>query len=143
MATTRSRQSQALRLSPLPHDNVTIPSLQLLIFPPHVPPLGFLIVIPLPRFEDTPSLPLIQVNVSFVVVEGQLYAGTALQSFSQLLVFTMLPNPFNRQPLMYTYLPPADPTNPRNLGHKTFAIVREEMGGGWGIGNGRWELREV
>ena len=96
------------------------------------PPYPF----PLPRFEDIPSLPLIQVNVSFVVVEGQLYAGTVLQSFSQLLVFTMLPNPFNRQPLMYTYLPPADPTNPRNLGHKTFAIVREAEAGAGTRGSG-------
>ena len=65
-------------------------------------------------------------NVSFVVVEGQLNAGSPSQPFSQLLVFTMLPNPFNRQPLLYTYLPPADANNPRNLGHKTFAVVSDE-----------------
>jgi hypothetical protein len=75
------------------------------------------------KLKDDPSLPLIQVNASFVIVEGQLIVGSPSSHFSQQAAFTLLPNPNGRQSYGYTANAPADSTHPRSLGHKAFAIV--------------------
>ena len=94
----------------------------LLPFPPCTPPC---------RLKDDPSLPVIAVNASFVVVEGQLIVGSSSSHFSQRAAFTLLPNPNGRLPYLYTANAPADASHPRSLGHKAFAIVSgEEQGGG-------------
>ncbi|CAI6007157.1 unnamed protein product [Closterium sp. NIES-64] len=75
------------------------------------------------KIEDTPSRPLVQVNASFVIVEGQLIAGSSAKHFSQKVVFTLTHNPNGRAPYQYTANAPADPANPRNFGHKAFVVV--------------------
>ncbi|CAI5510161.1 unnamed protein product [Closterium sp. Naga37s-1] len=73
--------------------------------------------------KDTTLRPVIQVNASFVIVEGQLIAGNSTNHFSQKVVFTLTPNPNGRAPYQYTANAPADPANPRNFGHKAFVVV--------------------
>ncbi|CAI5520036.1 unnamed protein product [Closterium sp. Naga37s-1] len=76
------------------------------------------------KIEDTTARPLVQVNASFVIVEGQLIAGSSTKHFSQKVVFTLTPNPNGRAPYQYTANAPADPSNPRNFGNKAFVVVR-------------------
>lgn len=79
--------------------------------------------------EDVPSR-VYNVTASFVVVKGQLVAGSLTKQFSAYLSFLLVPNPNNR--LGLTVSAPAFPnrTNTErvnssaNIGHKAFAVVR-------------------
>ncbi|CAI7748593.1 unnamed protein product [Closterium sp. NIES-53] len=75
------------------------------------------------KIEDTVSRPVVAVNASFVIVEGQLIAGSSAKHFSQKAIFTLTHNPNGRAPYQYTANAPADPANPRNFGHKAFVVV--------------------
>ena len=76
---------------------------------------------------------MIEVQAQFIIVQGRLSAGSASQQFSQRLFFTLLPNPDGRSGYLFTSSPPADVTNPRDLGHKAFVVVS-----GWRM-EGVWE----
>ncbi|CAI5467409.1 unnamed protein product [Closterium sp. Yama58-4] len=75
-------------------------------------------------FEDTPSLPLLLLNASFILLQGRLAIGAQQQHFSQRAVLTLTPNPSARAPLLVSDPLPADAANPRNLGHKALAVKR-------------------
>ena len=73
---------------------------------------------------DSPALPNITVQAHYVVVTGQLSIGTPTQHFSQHISIELTPNlEGNRTTFKFTSFPPADPTYPRNLGHKALAVV--------------------
>jgi len=74
------------------------------------------------KFQDDPATPSLEVQASFVLVQGRLTIGTTTQQFRQKATITLTPNPNNRAPLGYTN-PPADPKNPRDLGHKAFVVI--------------------
>ncbi|CAI5525201.1 unnamed protein product [Closterium sp. Naga37s-1] len=74
------------------------------------------------RVQDSPSLPTIEVQAAFIIVQGRLSAGTTATPFSRLALFTLLPSK-SRANFTLTDLAPADPLNPRNLGHKAFIVV--------------------
>ncbi len=60
---------------------------------------------------------------NFVIVEGQLVIGTENKQFSQKAIIELTPNK-KRSPYSYTSTPPADRENPRDLGYKSFVVVR-------------------
>ncbi|CAI7772076.1 unnamed protein product [Closterium sp. NIES-53] len=74
------------------------------------------------RVLDSPSLPRVEVQAAFIIVQGRLSAGSTATPFSRLALFTLLPSP-SRANYTLTDLAPADPLNPRNLGHKAFIVV--------------------
>ncbi|CAI5525352.1 unnamed protein product [Closterium sp. Naga37s-1] len=74
------------------------------------------------RVLDSPSLPRVEVQAAFIIVQGRLSAGSTATPFSRLALFTLLPSP-SRANFTLTDLAPADPLNPRNLGHKAFIVV--------------------
>ncbi|CAI5468813.1 unnamed protein product [Closterium sp. Yama58-4] len=73
------------------------------------------------RVLDSPSLPTIEVQAAFIIVQGRLSAGTTATPFTRLALFTLLPSK-SRANYSLTDLAPADPLNPRNLGHKAFIV---------------------
>lgn len=75
------------------------------------------------RLLDDPSVPQLYVKANYILVEGQLFAGTASQPYRQKAIFELTPAP-GRKNLQYTFSLPAEPQYPRNLGHKVFAVVR-------------------
>ncbi|GJP61931.1 hypothetical protein CLOP_g19052 [Closterium sp. NIES-67] len=74
------------------------------------------------RVQDSPSLPRVEVQATFIIVQGRLSVGSSDAPFRRLALFTLLPSP-GRRNFSLTDLPPADPQNPRNLGHKAFIVV--------------------
>ncbi|CAI5515198.1 unnamed protein product [Closterium sp. Naga37s-1] len=103
--------------------NATIPcGLAVLLNVPSVV-LSTLTIRGMLKIRDTTLRPLVAVNASFVIVEGQLIAGNSTNHFSQRVVFTLTPNPNGRAPYQYSGNAPADPSNPRNFGHKAFVVV--------------------
>ncbi|CAI5505676.1 unnamed protein product [Closterium sp. Naga37s-1] len=73
---------------------------------------------------DDPSLPKIHVRAAYIMVFGRLTAGEPSAHFSSRVTFTLYQN-FKQQraPYALQFHKPADPGNPRDLGHKTFAVV--------------------
>jgi hypothetical protein len=70
---------------------------------------------------DDPSLPVISVNATAIIVFGQLTIGTEAQSFSQRVNITLFANGTREQ---YITSPlPATPNSPQSLGEKVFAVV--------------------
>ncbi|GJP48947.1 hypothetical protein CLOM_g8217 [Closterium sp. NIES-68] len=61
-------------------------------------------------------------KANYIVVMGKLTAGEPSRHFSSRLAFTLFPTA-NRKPFQLTKLAPADPGNPRDLGHKAFIVV--------------------
>ncbi|CAI5504733.1 unnamed protein product [Closterium sp. Naga37s-1] len=81
--------------------------------------------LPLPhRILDDPSLPKINVRAAYIMVFGRLTAGEPNAHFSSRVTFTLFQN-FKQQRASYAlqFYKPSDPGNPRDLGHKTFAVV--------------------
>ncbi|GJP81332.1 hypothetical protein CLOP_g11497 [Closterium sp. NIES-67] len=75
---------------------------------------------------DSPKLPHIRVKARFILVMGRLTAGSASRQLSSRLTVTLHPNTGysgGRKPYMLRKVPPADRGNPRDLGHKAFAVV--------------------
>lgn len=85
--------------------------------------LGLLRIQGLLSFLDSPTLPQIYVKANYVLVEGQLFIGTAAFPYRQKAIIELTPHP-TRANFQYTFAPPAEPAYPRNLGHKVFAVVR-------------------
>eukprot|EP00271_Cylindrocystis_brebissonii_P014265 TRINITY_DN35570_c0_g1_i1.p1 TRINITY_DN35570_c0_g1~~TRINITY_DN35570_c0_g1_i1.p1 ORF type:complete len:1629 (-),score=236.92 TRINITY_DN35570_c0_g1_i1:1352-6238(-) len=80
------------------------------------------------KFKDDPLLPTVRVVAHYVVVEGQLSIGTASAQYSQKAIIELSPNlENNRNGLTFTSFAPADPLNPRALGHKAFATVGGQL----------------
>ncbi|GJP29908.1 hypothetical protein CLOM_g20367 [Closterium sp. NIES-68] len=79
------------------------------------------------RVQDGPSLPLVQLNASFVLLQGRLAIGAQQQHFSQRAVIALTPNPNARAPLLFSSAAPADERNPRNLGHKALAVIGGQL----------------
>lgn len=63
------------------------------------------------------------VTACFILVEGQMVIGTAAKQFRSKIVFTLAPNPNGRAEYSGSFNPPADPENPRGLGHKAFVVM--------------------
>ncbi|GJP36650.1 hypothetical protein CLOM_g21134 [Closterium sp. NIES-68] len=103
--------------------NATIPCGQAVLLNVPAVVLTTLTIRGMLKIEDTPSRPLVAVNASFVIVEGQLLVGSSARHFSQKAVFTLTPNPNGRNNYLYTANAPADASNPRNFGHKAFVVV--------------------
>ncbi|CAI5526904.1 unnamed protein product [Closterium sp. Naga37s-1] len=76
------------------------------------------------RILDDPSLPKISVRAAYIMVFGRLTAGEPDKHFSNRVTFTLFQN-FKQQRASYAlqFYKPSDPNNPRDLGHKTFAVV--------------------
>lgn len=75
------------------------------------------------KFQDDPSTPSLEIQASFVLVQGRLTIGTPSQQFQQRATITLTPNPSRRAPYAYTSNSPADAQNPRDLGHKAFVVI--------------------
>lgn len=75
------------------------------------------------KFLDDPTLPRVAVYASFVIVEGRFIIGNPGAQYSQKAYIELTPNPNGRADFLYTARAPADAANPRNLGHKAFAVV--------------------
>jgi hypothetical protein len=74
------------------------------------------------RLWDDPSLPVISINATAIVVFGQLTIGTEMQQFSQRVTVTLFANGTSEQ---YITSPlPATASSPVSLGEKVFAAVR-------------------
>lgn len=102
--------------------NATIPCGKVVILDVANVTLGLLRVQGLLKFLDDPSLPRIYVQAYYVLVEGQLFIGSASQPYRQKAIIELNPHPM-RATLKYTFALPAEPAYPRNLGHKVFAVV--------------------
>ncbi|CAI5467058.1 unnamed protein product [Closterium sp. Yama58-4] len=74
------------------------------------------------RVLDSPSLPTVEVQAAFIIVQGRLSVGSTATPFSRLAIFTLLPSP-SRVEYTLTDLAPAEPLYQRNLGHKAFIVV--------------------
>ncbi|CAI5484158.1 unnamed protein product [Closterium sp. Yama58-4] len=73
---------------------------------------------------DSPKLPKIHVRANYIMVFGRLTAGEPDKHFAGRVTFTMFQNFLGgRKPYQLKYQSPADKGNPRDLGHKTFAVV--------------------
>ncbi|CAI5945107.1 unnamed protein product [Closterium sp. NIES-64] len=74
---------------------------------------------------DDPSLPKIHVRAAYIMVFGRLTAGEPDKHFSNRVTFMLFQN-FKQSRASYAlqFYKPSDPNNPRDLGHKTFAVVR-------------------
>ncbi|CAI5991618.1 unnamed protein product [Closterium sp. NIES-64] len=75
---------------------------------------------------DSPKLPHIRVRARFILVMGRFTAGSAARQLSSHLTVTLHPNTGfsgGRKPYKLRKVPPADARNPRDLGHKAFAVV--------------------
>ncbi|CAI5461032.1 unnamed protein product [Closterium sp. Yama58-4] len=78
------------------------------------------------KVVDSPKLPHIRVRARFILVMGRFTAGSASRQLSSRLTVTLHPNmgfSGGRKPYKLRRVPPADPRNPRDLGHKAFAVV--------------------
>lgn len=75
------------------------------------------------KFQDDSSTPTIEIQASFVLVQGRLTIGTPSQQFRQKATITLTPNPNGRAPYAYTSNSPADTQYPRDFGHKAFVVV--------------------
>jgi len=76
------------------------------------------------RIKDDPSLPSVSLAASFIIVGGRFIAGTSEKQFSQKAVFTLLPQPQRQSGVPYRRERHRQtPQNPRDLGHKAFAVV--------------------
>ncbi|CAI5941373.1 unnamed protein product [Closterium sp. NIES-64] len=77
------------------------------------------------RIADDPSLPKIHVRAAYIMVFGRLTAGEPDKHFSNRVTFMLFQN-FKQSRASYAlqFYKPSDPNNPRDLGHKTFAVVR-------------------
>ncbi|CAI5941385.1 unnamed protein product [Closterium sp. NIES-64] len=73
---------------------------------------------------DSPKLPKIHVRANYIMVFGRLTAGEPDKHFAGRVTFTLFQNFMGgRKPYQLKYQSPADKGNPRDLGHKTFAVV--------------------
>ncbi|CAI5505675.1 unnamed protein product [Closterium sp. Naga37s-1] len=73
---------------------------------------------------DSPKLPKIHVRANYIMVFGRLTAGEPEKHFAGRVTFTLFQNFMGgRKPYQLKYQSPADKGNPRDLGHKTFAVV--------------------
>ncbi|CAI7901316.1 unnamed protein product, partial [Closterium sp. NIES-53] len=73
--------------------------------------------------RDSPKLPRIHVRANYIMVFGRLTAGEPNMHFAGRLTFTLFQNfKGKRKPYELKYQSPADKENPRNMGHKTFAV---------------------
>ncbi|CAI5484157.1 unnamed protein product [Closterium sp. Yama58-4] len=76
------------------------------------------------KILDDPSLPKIHVRAAYIMVFGRLTAGEPDNHFSNRVTFTLFQNfKERRAPYALQFYKPSDPNNPRDLGHKTFAVV--------------------
>ncbi|CAI7859030.1 unnamed protein product [Closterium sp. NIES-54] len=76
------------------------------------------------KIRDSPKLPRIHVRANYIMVFGRLTAGEPNMHFAGRLTFTLFQNfKGKRKPYELKYQSPADKENPRNMGHKTFAVV--------------------
>ncbi|CAI5994807.1 unnamed protein product [Closterium sp. NIES-65] len=77
------------------------------------------------KIADDPSLPKIHVRAAYIMVFGRLTAGEPDKHFSNRVTFMLFQN-FKQSRASYAlqFYKPSDPNNPRDLGHKTFAVVR-------------------
>eukprot|EP00271_Cylindrocystis_brebissonii_P021385 TRINITY_DN7575_c0_g1_i1.p1 TRINITY_DN7575_c0_g1~~TRINITY_DN7575_c0_g1_i1.p1 ORF type:complete len:1194 (-),score=130.61 TRINITY_DN7575_c0_g1_i1:1675-5256(-) len=76
------------------------------------------------KFGDASSIGDISIQAHFIIVEGQLQIGTAVSPFRHQVTIELTPNvEGNRAQYVWSSFAPADPLNPRYLGHKAFAIV--------------------
>ncbi|CAI5945120.1 unnamed protein product [Closterium sp. NIES-64] len=114
--------------TPPPPSPLSPPSFFYSLFPPfpplpsstpHLPPL-----LPAIRVLDSPKLPKIHVRANYIMVFGRLTAGEPDKHFAGRVTFTLFQNFMGgRKPYQLKYQSPADKGNPRDLGHKTFAVV--------------------
>lgn len=102
--------------------NATIPCGKIVILDLPNLTLDLLRIHGLLRFLDDPRIPQIYVKANFVLVIGQLVIGSASQQYRQRAIIELTPHP-KRAQLQYIYSAPADPANPRYLGHKSFVVV--------------------
>ncbi|CAI5526903.1 unnamed protein product [Closterium sp. Naga37s-1] len=95
--------------------------------PPSSPLLPHFLGFSTPRKSlvlDSPKLPKIHVRANYIMVFGRLTAGEPDKHFAGRVTFTLFQNFMGgRKPYQLKYQSPADKGNPRDLGHKTFAVV--------------------
>ena len=93
-------------------------------------PWSFSSHLPLRRVADQALLPRINVRANYIIVHGRLSAGSTTKPFSRKVTFTLTPNTKRGRASYQLVEPqPAEPMNPRNLGHKAFVAVGTWAGG--------------
>eukprot|EP00850_Spirogloea_muscicola_P021960 SM000269S09915 [mRNA] locus=s269:76387:85016:- [translate_table: standard] len=103
--------------------NATIPCGKAILLDVPAVSLTVLLIQGFLKFLDSPSLPVIALNASYIIVQGQLTIGTPTAHFKSNARITLVPNPAGPIQYLFSGAAPADAANPRKLGYQVLAVV--------------------